>query len=413
MSAPRILLSGIDTLHLFTRAPLRDAEVAAVEAAKERAVEAPRRPEAAAVEYAGHALTVRPHGARTAPLLMDSEHMAVRLNPAPATNLPTAAVELRALYLWQRGAAEAAAEAQRVANALTAGGLPGAAPEPLRVSRLDLTVDFQGWSPRPEDNERFITRAAHRTMHQERGTFTGFMFGRGIVAARLYDKTVEIRASGKRWFRRLWAKAPHYDPGAPVWRLEFQLRREALRSMRAAGDRRVDTWLDVFDLAPTMWRHLATRWLALREPRTRNTRQLPTPEWAALADGGFSDGTWPGSDENLYRVAREDKAANTTAQLAGYIAAGLAEVLYLQDPDASLDEAIPQLVRRARKYASARGRPVEARARQRVREWTSAENSMRARRRAASVPSARTDTSADVLRGRPDASKDVSAGGDS
>jgi hypothetical protein len=376
MSCVRILAAGVDTLHLFTRSLVRDDVVTALVAAKERASLAPRGEASPIVDVAGHSLNVQRHGARTAPLLLDSEHLAVRVNPRAAENLPSVAVELRALYLWQRGAQVCAAEAQRVADALTVTPLPGEAATPLLVSRVDLAVDFQGWQPSPADDARLITRAMHRTTHREGTTFTGFMFGHGVVAARLYDKTTEIRKSRKGWFRRIWARSGLYDVREHVWRLEFQVRREALRELRvrasdADGEtaRAVDAWPELFDLAPSIWRHLATRWLAMRLPRTKATRQRLAPEWSELAYRGFASGAWSGADADLYREAREIAATNTTAQLAGYLASGLAAHRYLFDASATLDDALPILVRRAQRHALRRGTTVDARAQERLEAW--------------------------------------------
>jgi hypothetical protein len=329
----RVLVSGIDTLHLFTTTVIRRKHIDVLEAAKAAAVQTPRHGRLPTETIAGHTLTVERHGARTAPLLLDSEHIAVRVNPYAAQNLPSVGVELRALYLWQKGALEAARQAQAVADALTQASFPGE--EALRVSRIDLAVDFQGWIPRVEDEDRFVTRAADRAMHKQRRAFTGFMFGRGDLAARLYDKTLEIQHSGKPWFRQVWARSPAYDPSVPVWRLEFQVKREALRAMRARGDGdapvAIDTWPDALAHARGLWRLLSSRWLALRLPRTGKTRQRVAPEWQTLHARGFACGTWAGTDADLYREARQAGAERTTAQLAGYLARGFAEHRFHDD----------------------------------------------------------------------------------
>jgi len=166
VSTIRVLASGIDTLHLFTTTLVRHKQVVALEAAKALAVQTVKNGTLPTETIAGHTLTVERHGARTAPLLLDSEHMAVRVNPYAAQNLPSVGVELRALYLWQRGAEEAARQAQAVADALTRPPLPG--DELLRVSRIDLAVDFQGWLPTLEDEARFVTRAADRVPASDR-----------------------------------------------------------------------------------------------------------------------------------------------------------------------------------------------------------------------------------------------------
>ena len=378
MSTLRVLASGIDTFHLFTTTPVARRWVNALEEAKAQAVETPKQGQLPKETVAGHTLTVERHGARTAPYLLDSEHMAVRVNPFAAENLPSVAVELRALYLWQRGAGEAAREAQAVADALTRPHLPGN--ELLRVSRVDLAVDFQGWLPALADEGRFITRAADRAMHEQRRAFTGFMFGRGVLAARLYDKSREIKVSGKPWFRTVWSRSPHYDPGAPVWRLEFQVKREALRAMKARTDTpepvAIDTWPDALARAQGLWRLMATRWLAMRLPRTRQTRQRLTPEWEALVAHGFADGPWVGTDADLYREARLSGAERTTAQLAGYLARGYAEHRFLGENGDDFDTALPTIIGRARQHAERSGRTVEARAKERVVEWAQAAESI-------------------------------------
>jgi hypothetical protein len=199
------------------------------------------------------------------------------------------------------------------------------------------------------------------------------MFGRGILAARLYDKTAEIQRSAKPWFRQIWARAPGYDAGAPVWRLEFQVKREALRAMRArAGEREpvaIDTWQEALTNARGLWRLMSSRWLALRLPRTTKTRQRLAPEWEALHALGFADGPWAGTDADLYRQARQAGAERTTAQLAGYIARGFAEHRFHEDIGAKLEEALPAIISRARAHADRTGRSIEVRAGQRVVEW--------------------------------------------
>jgi hypothetical protein len=374
----RVLASGIDTLHLFTTALVRSKHVDALETAKAAAVQTPRHGRLPTETVAGHTLTVERHGARTAPLLLDSEHMAVRVNPYAAQNLPSVGVELRALYLWQKGAHEAARQAQAVADALTQPPLTGE--ETLRVSRIDLAVDFQGWLPSLVDEERFVTRAADRAMHKQRRAFTGFMFGRGVLAARLYDKTLEIQRSGKAWFREVWARSPAYDPSAPVWRLEFQVKREALRAMKVKatdGDPvAIDTWEDALARVGALWRLMSSRWLALRLPRTRTTRQRLAPEWETLHACGFACGTWAGTDADLYREARQAGSERTTAQLAGYLARGFAEHRFHEDIGADFDDALPLIVGRARQHAERTGRTVETRATEHVVEWVQAAESI-------------------------------------
>lgn len=151
------------------------------------------------------------------------------------------------------------------------------------------------------------------------------------------------------------------------------MKREALRAMRAkAGEGEpvgVDTWPDAMAHARAIWRLLSSRWLALRLPRTRTTRQRLVPEWETLNALGFADGTWAGTDADLYREARQAGSERTTAQLAGYLARGFAEHRFHDDIGADLDDALPIIIGRARLHAERTGRTVETRATQRVVEW--------------------------------------------
>lgn len=378
--APRVLMSGIDTLHLFTRSPVRDEAAAQLAAAKQDAVAAARaRRELPALELGGHVFRVQPGGARTAPFLLQSEHMAVAVNPRPPRGLPTLIAELRALFLWQQGARAAEAVTEAVAEDLAVAFPVVGSDDPLRlqfqITRIDLTVDFQGWIP-PTDPATYTTRAAQISPHYDRKRFTGLSFGRGAIMARLYDKTEEIKVSGKGWFRELWAKCPAFDPAASVWRLEFQLRRGGLRSFRV-GARQLSTLADVGAAAGPLWRNLSSRWLAVRQ-RSANTRQALAPEWAALHAQGFDAGVWNGCAENLYRAARAESAGRSLAQFTGHLRRELATHAFRTGTPADLASTAPRILADARRFAARNGSTLEGDANALAEEWKQHEGAARA-----------------------------------
>lgn len=130
-----------------------------------------------------------------------------------------------------------------------------------KISRLDLYCDFQGWVPVLADEDRFVCRASEDHSYRVRRELSGFMWGRGTLVARLYDKTREILKSDKAWFEDVWGAAR--DPAAPVWRLEFQQRREMLTECR------LSTVEDALGAICGLWAY-CTEWLSPRSPR-------PTP----------------------------------------------------------------------------------------------------------------------------------------
>jgi hypothetical protein len=104
-------------------------------------------------------------------------------------------------------------------------------PDP-NVSRIDLFVDFaspvpmNGW-----EEDAWVTKAARVHRYTENGVFTGWGLGQGApLLCRLYNKSVEIRISGKEYLQALWAEQG-WDATVPVWRLEFQFRGEVLKQL--------------------------------------------------------------------------------------------------------------------------------------------------------------------------------------
>jgi hypothetical protein len=332
---------------------------------------------------AGVRFEIQPCAARTAPFLLLSENMAVAVNPAPPRGLPTLAIELRSIFLWQLGAHGAHDVALAVGDELadrqpllTDGGALGPATVPLAITRVDLTLDFQGWTP-PSDPTAYTTRASRITPHYDRGKFTGLSIGRGALMARIYDKTLELRSSGKDWFFDVWRRAPQYDATRPVWRLEFQLRRVGLRSFRLGrNDKRINDFWELAPAAGELWRHCTSRWLALKT-RSSRTRHLLDPAWSRLHSGGFADGVWNGNPGNLYRLARETSSSRCLGQLTGYAARFLASEGARTGEKPNLDSMGPRLLAAVRRHGERSGQPVDAKAARLIQDWTAAEHEAR------------------------------------
>lgn len=373
----RILLSGIDTLHLHVVLPLKSGVANQLAALKRAALEIRHAGDEAEVPFtvAGVRLVVKPHGARAGPFFADCEDVALTVNPdgGGLTTFPTAVLELRALWLWRVGYVKACEKARAMLAELTEGctvtttaapcnGAVGSrkrhavevTTDPVQVTRIDLAADFEGWVPYPEQRDSFVARAKRRTVHkvEKRGpafrkgeeleehelheveehhqgrAFTGFSFGGGAIGAGLYFKSLEIKTSRKLWFWPLWKRAG-WNGDAPVWRLEFRLRRAFLREaavMRTEEDGTVRGVLSrgVFcsltgclKHLKSLWRHLSTKWLSLRQARTGKSRQRFAPEWRSLSQGATFE-TSP-EEAEVFRIKGESESERTTAQLAGYL----------------------------------------------------------------------------------------------
>jgi len=152
-------------------------------------------------------------------------------------------------------------------------------PPDVAVSRVDLYVDFQGWTPKLSDLARFVCQGRQRRVFQELFAtgrrLTGFMFGRGDLAARVYDKTEECRKKSSGWLQDVWEGG---DRALPVWRLEFQFRRLVLSEFHLKGVEEVASSIQ------DLWEYSTGRWLSLRRPTgDKQVKHWPEdPAWRQL-----------------------------------------------------------------------------------------------------------------------------------
>lgn len=409
----RVVAQGVDTLHLFTLRPLDPAWAERLRLARLEAEELGEHE----LEIGSLTLTMRDRGAGGARYLLESDLWAFKVSPAPKPGHPTIQLEVRALALWANGWRRAANMALDAAAELCGCGAAGIDALEAQVTRADLCVDFQGWAPRPDELELFTTRATRRGAHagaswewlqgedgraatrRKRGavlelagrlkastsiveqhqlmlelgdaagedswaastwrhgrTLTGFSFGKGRIAARLYDKRREIGVSGKHWMRTVWRRCAAFDgrsgelaaylEDAEVWRLEFQLRREAVTSLEELvppepgsdwESLSLGSWVHFVGRLDSLWRYLSHQWLR-HGRRQEDDRQATSAVWEQLQRAWSAEEPEP---VNLHRPAVEAARVVVVPQLAGLLATAAAQVQVLAEVDDKPAEALP------------------------------------------------------------------------
>lgn len=394
----KVLLAGIDTLYLSTRAELRPDVVAELRELRQRAADAKgtRRKEYRELKGQGRAqealelkkrsldlprwrpadfavdFEVQPFGVRKGLVLLVSDGLVLVLNPDGPRNLPRAYVECRSAFLWSGW--DAAADSASALLATVTAGNPD-----VQVSRLDLACDFAGWLPTPELLESIVGRVIRRDpiyehhtelgeeaprrkpfakLHNTGRTFTGFTFGGGPLLCRLYDKTVELRRSGKKWFEPKWAAAGWrgVEEDGHVWRLEFQVRRDSLRhaELSFADDAlEMRSWADVKRGLDGLWQYLTQKWLSYRLPRTKERRVIYHPRWEVLQGASFNSS----KDGELHRHQKLFTLERNTGALAGYFKRELSLLWYIRgrEPDRSrYEEDLRDLLDTAKKHYETR-----------------------------------------------------------
>jgi len=188
-----------------------------------------------------------------------------------------------------------------------------------KTSRLDLCVDFQGFDVAGPHGAKFVTPANFRPVYPNIEHPETFQFGKGKVVSRVYNKTRELRVSGKTWMPALWEQHPDYDPTKDVWRFEVQYRRDALVELGAG------TPTEAFAMLPELLRY-GLSWADLRIPNGSSSELWPRhPVWEALAEA-------TGTHALLERTSRSAGLGDLeqiVAAVAGYIkSAGAALDVY-------------------------------------------------------------------------------------
>lgn len=166
------------------------------------------------------------------------------------------------------------------------------------VSRWDIAADFL----LPEGltsnflRAHVVAKARKRREDSKGDQLETFYVGQGSgpTQLRIYDKVAEIAANQgeKNWFFDLWKS----KPGDRVWRVEYQLRRLALKQF---GAKELD---DLPRLAPMIWNALTDSVVSFRVPHNDNvSRREVHPWWAAVQGVGEMLGSSIAAERNTTR----------------------------------------------------------------------------------------------------------------
>lgn len=120
--------------------------------------------------------------------------------------------------------------------------------------------------------------------------------------------------------RAVWRRCPEYREGQAVWRLEFQLLREGLRTLEADtewGWIDLGEWKHLRGRVEAVWRYCTGQWL-WHGTRTKNERRHFSKAWRALheqpiegAPGFLGCSTRSSSSSTTRRSTSPSTAANT------------------------------------------------------------------------------------------------------
>jgi len=204
-------------------------------------------------------------------------------------------VRLMSSYLWSYGYSEATARLVKWFTEAFHLSISG-----TRLSRLDICMDTDEATFVECDIKGIVTKARGKKKHfvsdefQEGRKFSGFTIGRGNpILARIYNKTMEIKKSQKTWFYQIWEEAD-WNENKDVWRVEFQIRREALKEFG------IDNLDDVIEKEASLWAYLTGEWLLLKQPSRDNvSRWALKRKWGIVQKSSYNQVASPLTREKV------------------------------------------------------------------------------------------------------------------
>src|SRR5258708_6294825 len=147
----------------------------------------------------------------------------------------------------------------------------------LQPSEIHLCADIAGWSEIASLDRRkhCVSRSRKRGSHFEPDwdtdlrvkdfsyglKETGFDFSkRGVLFCTIYDKTREMKQSGKEWFSDIWRLHGWNEDDGTVWRIEFKFKRQALHELQQEDKFwGIENAFDLPERLPVLWAYAAGR----------------------------------------------------------------------------------------------------------------------------------------------------------
>lgn len=227
----------------------------------------------AQIKVGDHLFEVKDKGSSMFNYVLEDNAFRIQLS-RPGKAVPMAYVKLSSEYLTHLLPAEAEKRLSGILSKL------GVLESTANVSRVDMFVDFvshqnmEAWT-----REAWVTHASSVTAYAIDNRFTGWAIGLGgVMAGRLYDKLFEITKTHKDYLIPLW-QAGGWQEGEPIWRLEFEFKRQML------VQKDLLKLTDVLANMNGLWAYSTTEWLKLTLPNPEDktrTRWPIHPMWTSL-----------------------------------------------------------------------------------------------------------------------------------
>ncbi len=271
----RLLRSAIDSLYLTNMGELSDFMQLRLNNLKTVAQSPLARESALAqIKLGKHLFEVASHGRHPFAFILNNPHFRFEIGGQGAKRTPLLYARIASELLCCVPSDSIIADLHQIISEL------GTAQGATNVSRADLCVDFVTDYPLESiEQDQWVTKARNFAKHVSDRQFSGFSIApKADLSARLYNKTLEMKKNPRPYLEALWW-ANGWDGISPVWRLEFQFRREALRNLS------VVTYTDLMTSLRGLWEYATGKWLRHTQPSDTDSTQSRwplSPLWEAI-----------------------------------------------------------------------------------------------------------------------------------
>lgn len=260
-----LLLSGLDTLEVsyFVSVPSSQIDLDDLEERKEK-LKADYGKGFDKIQLGTETFAIKPFGRNKYKFILSNKSFEVLL----AEHMrPNCQVKFFSEALWHEGVDGLTERFERWCKSVSLIASQGEV-----VGRADWAFDF--YLPYMDFAiGDFVSRARKDNIHRSSGEVQTFRFGTSDVVIRVYDKVAEIEEkSGKSWFYDLW------EQKSDVWRIEFQLRRSALKKHS------IGSLAELKEFQGDLLFDLSTNHTTLRRPNgdSNRSRWPLHPLWTSL-----------------------------------------------------------------------------------------------------------------------------------
>lgn len=300
------LRCALDSLYLSFHGTIYEKIESRLSELKEAAQSKHQIPSAKAfIAILDHQFEVKAKGMGKFAYVLEDNWFQIQLSSRKSHKLPLAYVQIRSELLTFQPLKVILKKLKKIIKFL------GEDNDIPRISRLDLCLDSASselFDFEQVDTEAWRTKASFTYSYFINKKRSGFSIGKGDVVARIYNKSLEIKSSGKDYLKEVWLKN-EWNGQSDVWRVEFQFRRDFLQQ---AGIAFIDSFLKN---RQNLWHYATTEWLNLTIPNQKdsNASRWPVhPAWLEISNACTCD-----TPQLIKRVTKERLPSNQYLFVSG------------------------------------------------------------------------------------------------